>query len=195
MSLTACECDDDATDGGALPPETAVSANQLFWFLVSSGHLQSAAMASFILLSPWSQPFSSCFPCFSVRRSHSPLFFTPVRPDDGILPASHFSTCFSSPQFLRRSGSSLKRSGSPQKASSLPVSRLAPVTLGPLRPLSFSPLPSLSTAVSPFPHLPPVLPSLLLFLFLLPSPPLCPCLSRPFTLFFFTFNMSTQRRV
>ena len=88
----------------------------------------------------------------------SPPSFKPTRFDDGILPTPHFSTRFPSPSSLRRSCSSPTRSGPPQKASSTPVSRSSPSTLG-ADPLSFSPLPSPQLSKSS-PHQPPVLASL-----------------------------------
>jgi len=84
-------------------------------------------------------PHSSSFSPF--RRSDPPPSFTSSRFDDGILPTPHFSTRLPSPSFLLRSDSSLLPSGPPQQASSTPVSRSSPSTLG-AHPLSFSPLPS-----------------------------------------------------
>ena len=94
----------------------------------------------------------------------TPPSYTSPRSDDGILPTPPFYTRLPSTYSLRRSGSSPTRSGLPQKASSTPVPRSSPSTLG-VHPLPFSPLPS--------PHLfHLLLISLLssrLFLFLLPS--------------------------
>jgi len=109
-------------------------------------------------LSPRLPPSPLSSPSFPVRRLDSPPFFTPGRFDDGILPTPHISTRLPCPHSLGRSGSSLRRSGSPQKASSTPVSRLAPATLG-LNPLflttclcvGLSPL--FPVTVLPFPFL------------------------------------------
>jgi len=105
---------------------------------------------------------------FSFRGSVSLPFFTPDRFDDGILSTPHFSTRLFSPPSLKRSVSSPRRSGPPQKASSTPVSRSTPSTLSGAHPLSFSPLPSPPLPPSS-PHQPPVLASIPF-----PSSPLCP---------------------
>jgi len=129
---------------------------------------------------PYSPP---SFPFFPFRCLDSTPFFPPGRFEDGILPTPHHSTHLPSPPFLRRSdsslrhsGSSLRRSGSPQKASPTPLSRSAPVTLR-VHYLSFSQLPP-PLLPSPSPHLPNA------SLHFIPSSPLCPRCSRPFTLFF-----------
>jgi len=112
-------------------------------------------------------------PSFPVRRSDAPPFFSPGRCDDGILPTPPsytsprsddgirpippFYTRLPSTYSLRRSGSSPTRSGLTQKASSTPVPRSSPSTLG-THPLPFSPLPSPHLSPSP-PHQPPVLAS------------------------------------
>jgi len=75
------------------------------------------------------------------RSSDSQPSFTSTRFDDGILPTPHFSTHLLSLSSLRRSGSFPTRSGPPQQASSTPVARSSPSTLG-AHPLSFSSLPS-----------------------------------------------------
>jgi len=144
---------------------------------------QSRAMSSCTLLFPPRLAHSSSF--FPFRRSDLPPSFTSTRFDDGILPTPRFSTRLPSPSSLRRSGSFPTRSGPPQQASSTPVARSSPSTLG-AHGLSFSSLPS--PQFSPF-----LLIHLLssrLFLFL-PSP-YHPCLRflRHFTLFFFTFVKS-----
>ena len=99
------------------------------------------------------------------RRSDPPPSFTSTRFDDGILPTPHFSTRLPPPSSLRRAGSFPTRSGPPQQASSTPVSRSSPSTLG-AHPLSFSSLPSPQFSPSS-PHPSPVLASLRI-----PSPPL-----------------------
>ena len=108
-------------------------------------------------------PHSSSFSSF--RRSDQPLCFTSTRFDDGILPTPHFSTYLPSPSSLRRSGPFPTRSGPPLQASSTPVSRSSPSTLG-AHPLSFSSLPSPQFSPSS-PHPSPVLASLPI-----PPPPL-----------------------
>jgi len=113
-------------------------------------------------VSPRLTPSSSCPP---FRRSDPPSSFTSTRFDDGILPTPHFSTYLPSPSSLRRSGPFPTRSGPPLQASSTPVSRSSPSTLG-AHPLSFSPLPSPKFSPSS-PHPSPVLASLPI-----PSPPL-----------------------
>ena len=95
----------------------------------------------------------------------SPPSFKPTRFDDGILPTPHFSTRFPSPSSLRSSGSFPMRSDLPQQASSTPVTRSSPSTLG-AHPLSFSSLTSPQFSKSS-PHPSPVLASLPI-----PSPPL-----------------------
>jgi len=103
--------------------------------------------------SPRLPPSSPSSPSFPVRRSDAPPFFSPGRSDDGILPTPPSSTSprsdddiLPTPPFytslpstysLRRSGSSPTRSGLPQKASSTPVPRSSPSTLGG-HPLPFS---------------------------------------------------------
>jgi len=105
---------------------------------------------------------SSSFSPF--RRSDPRPSFTSTRFDDGILPTPHFSTRLPSPSSLRRSGSFPTRSGPPQQASSTPVARSSPSTLG-AHPLFFSSLhfPQFSPSS---PHPSPVLASLPI-----PSPP------------------------
>ena len=122
-------------------------------------------------------PHSSSFSSF--RRSDQPLCFTSTRFDDGICPTPHFSTRLPSPSSFRRLGSFPMRSGQPQQASSTPVSRCSPSTLG-AHPLSFSSLSSLQFSPSS-PHPSPVLTSLPI-----PCPPFpsCPRFLRNFTLFF-----------
>ena len=117
-----------------------------------------------------------------------PPSFTSTRFDDGILPTPHFSTRLPSLSPLRRSGSFSMRSGPPQQASSTPVARSSPSTLG-AHPLSFSSLPSPQFSPSS-PHTCPVLASLPTKF--LPPHPYHPCLRflRHFTLFFFTFVKS-----
>jgi len=88
-------------------------------------------------------------PSFPVRSLDSPPFFMPGHSDDGILPTPHFSTRLLCPSSLRCSGSFPRRSGLPQKASSMPVSRSTPSTLG-VHPVSFSLLPF--PPLSPFSH-------------------------------------------
>ena len=100
-----------------------------------------------------------------LRRSDPPPSFTSTRFDDGILPTPHFSTRFPSPSSLRSSGSFPMRSDLPQQASSTPVTRSSPSTLG-AHPLSFSSLTSPQFSKSS-PHPSPVLASLPI-----PSPPL-----------------------
>jgi len=130
-------------------------------------------------------PSSPSSPSFPVKRSDAPPFFSPGRSDDGILPTPPSSTSprsddgiLPTPPFytrlpstysFRRSGSSPTRSGLPQKASSTPVPRSSPSTLG-AHPLPFSPLPSPRLSPSP-PHQPPVLASLPFPPPLLPSLP------------------------
>ena len=75
-----------------------------------------------------------------------------------MLPTPHVSTRLDSPSSLRRSGSFPPRAGPPQQASSTPVARSSPSTLG-AHPLSFSSLPSLQFSPS-FLHPSPVLTSL-----------------------------------
>ena len=82
---------------------------------------------------------SSSFSPF--RSSDPPPSFTSTRFDHGILPTPHFSARLPSLSSLRRSGSFPTRLGPPQQASSTPVSRSSPSTLG-AHPLSFSSLPS-----------------------------------------------------
>jgi len=106
---------------------------------------------------------SSSFSPF--RHSDPPPSFTATRFDDGILPTPHFSTRLPSLSSLRRSGSFPTRSGPPQQASSTPVARSSPSTLG-AHPLSFSSLPSPQFPPSS-PHPSPVLASLPI-----PPPPL-----------------------
>ena len=89
--------------------------------------------------------------------------------DDGILPTPHFSTRLPSLSPLRRSGSFPMRSGPSQRASSTPVLRSSPSTLG-ANPLSFSSLPSPQFSPS-YLHPSPVLASLPI-----PSPPPLPSL-------------------
>jgi len=106
---------------------------------------------------------SSSFSPF--RRLDPHPSFTSTRFDDGILSTPHFSTSLPSPSSLRRSGSFPTRSGPPQQASSTPVVRSSPSTLG-VHPRSFSSLPSpqfFPSSPRPFP----VLASLPI-----PSPPL-----------------------
>jgi len=110
---------------------------------------------------------SSSFSPF--RCSDLPPAFTSTRFDDGILPTPHFSTRLPSPSSLRRSGSFPTRSVPPQQASSSPVSRSSPSTLG-AHPLSFSPLPTFQLSPSS-PHQPRVLASLPFPSPLLPSLP------------------------
>jgi len=81
----------------------------------------------------------------------------------------HLSSRLPSLSPLRRSGSFPMRSGPPQQASSTPVVRLSPSTLG-VYPLSFSSLPSPQFSPS-CPHPSPVLASLPI-----PSPPPLPSL-------------------
>jgi len=99
---------------------------------------------------------SSSFSPF--RRSDPPPSFTSTRFDDDILPTPHFSTRLPSPSSLRCLGSFPMRSGPPQQASSTPVARSSPLTLG-VHPLSFSSLPSPQFSPSS-PHPSPVLASL-----------------------------------
>ena len=127
---------------------------------------------------------SSSFSPF--RRLDPPPSFTSTRFDDGILPTPHFSTRLPSPSSLRRSGSFPTRSGPLQQASSKPVARSSPSTLGRI-PLPFLPCPLPSFLHLLFIHL------LSSRLFLVLSPhPYHPCLHflRHFTLFFFTFVKS-----
>jgi len=112
------------------------------------------------------------FPCLAdssslspFRRSDPPPSSTSTRFDDSILPTPHFSTRLPSPSSLRRSGSFCTRSGPPQQASSTPVARSSPSTLG-AHSLSFSSLPSPQFSPSS-PHPSPVFASLFT-----PSPPL-----------------------
>ena len=103
------------------------------------------------------------------RNSDPPPSFTSTHFDDGILPTPHFSTRLPSLSPLRRSGSFPMRSGPSQQASSTPVVRSSPSTLG-AHPLSFSFLPSPQFSPSS-PHQSPVLASLPI-----PSPPPLPSL-------------------
>jgi len=105
-----------------------------------------------------------------------PPFFAPGRSNDGILPTPDFSTALPSPPSPRRSGSSLRRSGFPWKASFTTVCHSASPTLG-AHPLSFSPLPH-PLLPSSSPHLSPVLATLI---FLIYSSPLCPRFSHSFS--------------
>jgi len=110
-------------------------------------------------------PHSSSFS--PLRRSDPPPSFTSTRFDDGILPTPHFSTCLPSPSSLRRSDSFPTRSGPPQQASSTPIVRSSPSTLG-AHPLSFQVSSLSSPQFSPSsPHPSPVLASLPI-----PPPPL-----------------------
>jgi len=112
-----------------------------------------------ILNTPPPPRFTSSSPSFPFRRSDAPPSFSPSRHDDGILPTPHFSTRLPPHSYLRRSGSSPKRLGPSQTASSAPVSRATPSTFG-AHPLSFSALPSPSHPLSPpSPQQPPVLTS------------------------------------
>jgi len=52
---------------------------------------------------------NSHLPSVPVRRSDSPLFFTPGRSDDGLVPTPYFSTHLSSSPSLRHSGQTLGR--------------------------------------------------------------------------------------
>jgi len=173
VSLTACECDDDATDGGALPPETAVSANQLFWFLVSSGHLQSAAIASFILLFPLISTLLLLLSLLLCQELGLTSFLDarPPRRHSSRFSLLHLFPFSSFPQALGFFPQALGLASEGFFFAHLSCgARDTQAAMSPF--FSTSPL---STAVSPSPHLPPVLPSLLLFLFLLPPPSLCPC--------------------
>ena len=141
-------------------------------------------MASSTLLFPL-----ALFLLVPLSFSDSTPCFTPNHFEDGILPTPHFSTRLPSSSSFRRLGSSTRRSGPPQKASSTPVSRSTLSTLG-AHPRSFSsPLPS-------FLHLLVFsLPSLRLFFFHLPSSPPCPRFLRHVTLFFSTFVKLHSARV
>jgi len=108
-------------------------------------------------------PHSSSFSPF--RRSDLPPSFTSTRFDDSILPTPHFSTRLPPPSSLRCLGSFPTCSGPPQQASSTPISRSSPSTLG-AHALSFSSLHSPQFFPSS-PHPSPVLASLPI-----PSPPL-----------------------
>jgi len=108
-------------------------------------------------------PRSSSFSPF--RCSDPPPSFTSTRFEDGILPTPHFSSRLPSPSSPRRLGPFPTRSGPPQRASSTPVFRSSPSTLG-AHPLSFSPFPSPQFSPSS-PHLSPALVS-----FPIPPPPL-----------------------
>jgi len=101
-------------------------------------------MASFTLLFPLAFPLP--LPLSLLGCLDSPPFFISGCFDDRILPTPHFSTRLPYPSSLRPLGSSLWRSGPPQKGYSTPVSRLTPSSIG-AHPLSFSPL--------PFPQFPP----------------------------------------
>ena len=118
--------------------------------------------------------------------SHELLRQLPGHFDDGILPTPHFSARLPSLSPLKRSGSFPMRSGPSPQASSTPVVRSSPSTLG-ANPLSFSSLPSPQFSHLLFIHLL----SSRLFLFL-PPPPYHPYLRflRYFNLFFFTFVRS-----
>jgi len=129
----------------------------------------SAVKGNGILHTPVSPrlPHSSSFSPF--RRSDPPSSFTSTRFDDGILPTPHFSTRRPPPSSLRRLGSFPTRSDLSQQASSTPVSRSSPFTLG-VHPLAFSPLHSPQFSPSS-PHPSPVLVSLPIPSPLLPSLP------------------------
>jgi len=64
-----------------------------------------------ILNTPPSPCLTSSSPSFPFRCSDAPPFFSPSRHDDGILPTPHFSTRLPPHSYLRRSGSSPRRSG------------------------------------------------------------------------------------
>ena len=157
---------------------------------ISSGHRQSTTMASFTLLLLLTFPLLLLLLPPSPSGARTRLLFsrldaptmaflptppssTSPRSDDGILPTPPFYTRLPSTYSLRRSDSSPTRSGLPQKASSTPVPRTSPSTLG-LDPLPFCPLPSPHLSPSP-PHQPPVLASL-------PFPPPLPARASRVTL-------------
>jgi len=135
-------------------------------------NMGSPAVKDHGILNPPPPPrLTSSFPSFPFRRSDAPPSFSPSRHDGDILPTPHFSSRLPPHSYLRRSGSSPRRSGPYQRASSTPVSRATPSTFGP-HPLSFSPLPSPSPPLSPpSPQEPPVLASPPLRSPLLPSLP------------------------
>ena len=122
---------------------------------------QSMEMASSPLLFPLVITLLLPFPLSGARTRILPSRL----PNDGILPTPYFSTRLFSPSSRRRSGSFPTRSGPPQQASSTPVSRSSPSTLG-AHPLSLSPLPFSQFSPSS-PHPSPVLVSLPI-----PHPPL-----------------------
>jgi len=118
-----------------------------------------------ILQPPVSPRLDHSFSFSSFRRLDTPPSFTSTRFDNFVLPTPHFSTRLPFPSSVRRSVSYPTRSGPPQQASSTPVARSSPSTLG-VHPLSFSPLPSPQFSPSS-PHPSPVLAS-----FPIPPPPL-----------------------
>ena len=128
-----------------------------------------------ILNTPPPRRLTYSSPSFHFGRSDALPSFSPSRHDDGILPTPHFSTRLPPHSYLRRSGSSPRRSGLSQTASSTPVScaLLHLYLVRRLRhSLSFSPLPSPSPPLStPSPQQPPVLASPPLDSPLLPSLP------------------------
>ena len=164
---------------GCYPSQLAALSIQWCWLISSLGIEWPPPVDDNGILHTTPSPPSS--PSFPVRRSDAPPFFSPGRSDDGILPTPPSSTSprsddgiLPTPPFytrlpstysLRRSGSFPTRSGPPQQASSTPVARSSPSTLG-AHPLSFSSLPSPQFSPSS-PHPSPVLASLPI-----PSPPL-----------------------
>jgi len=140
-----------------------------------------------ILNTPPPPRLTSSSPSFPFRRSDAPPSFSPSCHDDGILPTPHFSTCLPLHSYLRRSGSSPRRLGPSQTASSTPLVQR-------LRHLGCISFPFLPFPPSPSPRclhlLLSSLPSSCLLHFVLPSFPPCPRFSRHSTLFLFTFVTS-----
>jgi len=163
-------------DGGCqpLPSQGVQSASQVQTdtscegMMLEEQNMGSQALDGHsILHTPPPPRLTPSSPSFPFRRLDSPSSFSPGRCCDGILPTLHFSTRLPPHSCHRRSGSSPRRSGPPQKASSAPVSRATPSTLG-THPPSFSPLPSLPLS-KPSPQQPAVLRSLPIPSPLLPS--------------------------
>jgi len=140
--------------------------------MLEGQNMGSLAVNSYgILHTPPPPRLTPSAPSFSCGRSDSPPSFFSGCFGVGILPTPHFSTRLppNSCHRHRQSGSSTRRSGPPQKASSTPISCATSSTLG-THPLSFSPLPS-PPLPPPTPQQPPVLASLPIDSPLLPSLP------------------------